>query len=56
MAVAETVNCISCGTGITGRGSAQFPCPRCGTMIARCSGCREQSVAFTCRSCDFGGP
>jgi predicted RNA-binding Zn-ribbon protein involved in translation (DUF1610 family) len=39
-----------------GRGNAQFPCPRCGTAIARCAGCREQSVTFTCRSCDFGGP
>lgn len=56
MAIVKAENCVSCGIGLVAKGSAQMPCPRCGTTIGRCGGCREQSVAYTCSSCEFQGP
>mgnify|MGYP003600118064 CR=1 FL=1 len=35
--------CISCGITLTGVGGARFPCPSCGTVIARCSKCKKPS-------------
>jgi Zn-ribbon RNA-binding protein len=56
MAILEALNCTSCGIGLTGDGNAALPCPRCGTTLARCGSCREQSVRYSCPSCDFQGP
>ena len=56
MPLLEVLNCTSCGIGLVAKGSTQFPCPHCGTTVARCGSCREQSVAYTCTSCKFSGP
>jgi len=48
--------CISCGKGLVEQGSATFPCPMCDGIIGRCSGCREQSVKYSCQKCGFTGP
>lgn len=51
----KDVVCTSCGRGMLGKGSTTFPCPECGSAIARCGGCREQSVEYAC-TCGFAGP
>lgn len=56
MPILESKNCVSCGVGLTSKGSAQFPCPHCGETISRCGSCREQAVHYTCHSCKFQGP
>lgn len=48
--------CISCGKGLLEQGSTTFQCPMCSEVIGRCSGCREQSVKYTCTKCGFTGP
>ena len=48
--------CISCGVALTGVGGTRFPCPNCGTVIARCNKCKKQSNVYTCKACGFAGP
>ncbi len=48
--------CISCGITLTGVGGTRFPCPSCGTVIARCNRCKKQSNVYTCKACGFSGP
>jgi len=53
----ETVEfCTSCGRGLIEEGYVVFRCPNCGTLIARCTHCREQSIPYTCPNCGFEGP
>ncbi|HWQ18381.1 MAG TPA: HVO_2753 family zinc finger protein [Methanotrichaceae archaeon] len=52
----EPVRCISCGVTLIGAGGVKFPCPSCGTLIARCNKCKKQSNSFTCKNCGFAGP
>ncbi|MCJ2532236.1 MAG: zinc finger domain-containing protein [Candidatus Thermoplasmatota archaeon] len=56
MAWIET-KCTTCGRPLTEQGSVIFRCPRCGdTTIGRCVRCRDQSVPYACKKCDFHGP
>jgi predicted RNA-binding Zn-ribbon protein involved in translation (DUF1610 family) len=48
--------CVSCGIDVTGENAARFPCPDCGTEIARCETCRQQSTLYECDECGFRGP
>jgi len=53
----ETIEfCTSCGRGLIEEGCVVFRCPNCGTLIARCTHCREQSIPYTCPNCGFEGP
>jgi predicted RNA-binding Zn-ribbon protein involved in translation (DUF1610 family) len=48
--------CTSCNATLAETGSTRFPCPECASTIKRCHRCREQSIAYTCPNCGFGGP
>jgi predicted RNA-binding Zn-ribbon protein involved in translation (DUF1610 family) len=48
--------CTSCNAPLAEEGACEFSCPVCSTEIKRCYRCREQSVAYTCPKCGFGGP
>ncbi len=50
-------SCSSCGRALIGWGVVSFPCPKCGSLgLGRCAQCRDQSVGYRCRVCDFQGP
>lgn len=50
-------SCSSCGRTLIGWGVVTFSCPKCGTPgLGRCAQCRDQSVVYRCRQCDFQGP
>ncbi len=39
------------------KGSASFPCPKCGAVeIVRTRGERANAVKYTCSKCGFTGP
>jgi len=48
--------CTSCSAPLAEQGHAEFGCPECGYEIQRCQSCREQSRAYVCPKCGFGGP
>lgn len=49
--------CSSCGIRLASSGSTVFKCPQCGQVdIGRCAQCRDQSVVYACKGCNFEGP
>jgi len=48
--------CISCGVALIGVGGTKFPCPSCGTVIARCNKCKKPSNVYSCKAWGFTGP
>jgi len=48
--------CTSCSAPLAEEGATEFGCPACGVEINRCYRCREQSIAYVCPKCGFGGP
>ncbi|VVB98706.1 Uncharacterised protein [uncultured archaeon] len=47
-------NCVTCGKQT--REYSEFPCPECGTKMARCRHCRKISQPYACPSCGKQGP
>ena len=52
----EKISCTSCGALLVAQNSTRFKCPQCDNMLGRCPQCRDQSVAYTCKNCNFNGP
>jgi predicted RNA-binding Zn-ribbon protein involved in translation (DUF1610 family) len=55
-AIMSEKKCTSCNAPLAEEGATEFGCPACGVEINRCYRCREQSIAYTCPKCGFGGP
>lgn len=47
-------NCVTCGKQT--KVYSEFPCPSCGTKLARCQHCRLISNPYKCNKCGLDGP